>query len=546
MTPGETPGTPGEAPLETAPPERAAAMVAGITIASRAVGFLRVVVATAVLGVTYLGNTYATSNSVPNLIFEIFAGGALAAVVVPALAAPLARRDRRETEDTASAIANLALLVLTPLVLAGLIFRGPIMAAFTSGVTDASIRDAERDLGEFLLLFFLPQAWLYAVGIVLTGLLHAHRKFGWPAIAPLLSSVVVTISYLLFAVVEGPSSDEIHEISRAGRFILGAGTTAGVAALTLSLLIPAARLRLRWRPVIRLSSEASRTVGRLLSSAVIAVAGQHLLLALVLVIANRVEGGVVAYQLAFAVLLLPWATLAVPIAMASFPGMADAAAREDDQDFATRCSASIRTTSVLVFGGAALLAALGGPASRAILAFGAAGGPRAANVVIPAVIAFAPGLIGYGLYALLTRVAYARGDGRSPAFAAVLAFGLAAIIDVVAVNFVSGPALVAALAVGFSVGMIAGALYLLFQIRSSAGTSALDGVPQTIGRSLVSGVVTAAAGMMLNFLLPRTVVVWDVAACFLIAAIGVVVYLGLLRFMGDREIGRALTALRTK
>ncbi len=42
-----------------------------------------------------------------------------------------------------------------------------------------------------MLRVFAPQLPLYGVGIVLTGVLQAHRRFAWPVLAPLLSSVVV-------------------------------------------------------------------------------------------------------------------------------------------------------------------------------------------------------------------------------------------------------------------------------------------------------------------------------------------------------------------
>jgi putative peptidoglycan lipid II flippase len=48
-----------------------------------------------------------------------------------------------------------------------------------------------------MLLVFLPQVVLYGVAVVLTGVLQAHRRFLGPALAPLLSSVVVISAYLL-------------------------------------------------------------------------------------------------------------------------------------------------------------------------------------------------------------------------------------------------------------------------------------------------------------------------------------------------------------
>src|SRR6266700_2236341 len=259
-------GVPGTS-LEPPPPERGAAVVAGLTAASRGMGLVRTVVATGVLGLTYLGNTYTSTNLMSNLLFDLFAGGALSAVLVPALSAALIGGDPGETERTANAFGNTILLALTPVVLLAMALRGPIMAVLTSGVRDPAVRSAEQDLGQFFLLLFLPQVWLYGVGLVTTGVLHAHHRFAGPALAPLVSSVVVTASYLAYAATEGVNAQNIRQVSSMGRWILGLGTTAGVAALSLSVLIPAWRLGLRWRPVLRIPPEARRLTRRLLTSA---------------------------------------------------------------------------------------------------------------------------------------------------------------------------------------------------------------------------------------------------------------------------------------
>ena len=90
---------PGVDAAVTAAPDGAATSVtrsvAGMGAAaavSRAFGGLRMVVIAAVLGTTYLGNTFQASNSVSNVLFELLAAGALSAVLVPDLRRPLRPR----------------------------------------------------------------------------------------------------------------------------------------------------------------------------------------------------------------------------------------------------------------------------------------------------------------------------------------------------------------------------------------------------------------------------------------------------------------------
>src|SRR5207237_5603528 len=127
---------------------------------------------------------------------------------------------------------------------------------------------------------------------------------------------------------------------------------------------------------------------------------------------------------------------------------------------------------------------LAGPGSRLLLDAGV-GGHGSAHLLAPAVAAFAPGLLGYGAYALLTRVAYALGDGRSPALGAVAGFGSATALSFLAYPFFHGGSLIAALAGAFSVGMTLGEALLLHRLSSSTGQLAFTGLIDTCGRTIV-------------------------------------------------------------
>src|SRR5688500_17473082 len=63
----------------------ASATVAGWTLVSRVTGLLRVVAIGAVLGPTFLANTFLATNTVPSLIFAAVAGPVLGLVLVPSI-----------------------------------------------------------------------------------------------------------------------------------------------------------------------------------------------------------------------------------------------------------------------------------------------------------------------------------------------------------------------------------------------------------------------------------------------------------------------------
>src|SRR5699024_12399385 len=93
------------------------------------------------------------------------------------------------------------------------------------------------------LLMSPPQPVLYGIGAVLPGVLQAHRKFLWPAFAPLLSSRVVIGSYVAYSLAGGTDDSWQTHIGW-----LGWGTTLGVAALALPLALPMRSTGLRIRP----------------------------------------------------------------------------------------------------------------------------------------------------------------------------------------------------------------------------------------------------------------------------------------------------------
>ena len=62
-------------------------VVTACTLVSRLTGFVRVLVAAAVLSNGLLGDTYHAANAIPNLLFELVAGGVLQAFLVPSFVA---------------------------------------------------------------------------------------------------------------------------------------------------------------------------------------------------------------------------------------------------------------------------------------------------------------------------------------------------------------------------------------------------------------------------------------------------------------------------
>jgi putative peptidoglycan lipid II flippase len=526
-------------------PGRAAALIGALTVASRAAGFGRILVFVAAVGATDLGDMYQTANTVPNIIFEIVAGGALASLVVPLLAGAVNRGDKESAGATASALLTWVLTLLVPVALAVAVAAEPIVRLLAPGTSDRAVA-----VGVDMLRVFAPQLPLYGVGIVLTGVLQSYRRFAWPVIAPLLSSLTVIVAYAAFAIV-APGHPDVAHAGRSAVLVLSIGTTLGVAVLSLCLLIPLRRLGLRLRPEYRFEGAAANAVRRLAAAGAVTVGAQQLSLALAIALANAgPNGSVVLYSLAQTIYLLPWAVLAMPIATSVYPALAEAAASGDGDGFRRTLAPALRGLIVLACLGAAVLVALAAPLAHVLgpLLAGHPGTGANIGALAVGVVGFAPGLLGYALFALLTRALYARGDTWLAALATAVGWGAVALSSVLLSQIVPDTSRVLALALGNSAGMLVLGAVLVAMVRRRAGVPALAGVGRAAAGGLFAGATAAAAGLAVRQLgwggsTPD--VATGVAQGMLSGVMVGLVFLGVLAAVDRRDV-RPMTAAATR
>ncbi|SCF45987.1 murein biosynthesis integral membrane protein MurJ [Micromonospora mirobrigensis] len=462
----------------------AAALIAALTVLSRLAGFGRTIAFTWTLGPSDLGGTYVIANNLPNFIFEIVAGGALASLVVPLLAGAVEAGDRRSVAATTGALLTWTLSLLVPLAVLVALLAGPLISLQGGGLTDE-----QHAAGVRMLWWFAPQLPLYGIGIVLTGVLQAHRRFAWPVIAPLLSSLTVVVVYLAFTAAEGRLAT-VGAVSRTGETLLAAGTTVGVVVLTLSLLIPLRRLGLRLRPGYGFPAQARARVGGLAVAGVVTVAAQQVAL---MVSLNQVSYGPRSnpgvYNLAQTVYFLPWAVLAVPLAVAAYPTLAAARAAGDERAYRETLAPAVRGVVLFSLLGAAALVGTAGPVGHFFFP------PAAAGTAAAAIAGFAPGLVGYGLFAVLTRALYARGATRAATVATALGWLTVPLLVVLLGQLLPIEDRVPAVTLATSGGMLVLGALLLVAVRSSAGAGALAGVGRAGMAGLAAGVPAALAGV---------------------------------------------------
>ena len=466
---------------------RAALLIGGLTVAARILGFARTVVFAGTVKTSCLSAAYVTANLVPNVIYDIVLGGALTAIVVPILAGPAERAGtagvsrgssprgsagKAEVSQISSALLTWTVAILAPVSVALAIAAGPVISLLMPANPASGCPRADLlPIASGMLSVFAPQILLYGLAVVLYGILQAHRKFAAPAVAPILSSLVVIAAYLIFVPLGRHYTTNVDNLPVSAQLTLSVGTTLGVAALALTALVPAWRLRLRVRPTFRFPPGLARRATGLAGVGVAALVAQNASVLVVTRLANahggRSGAAVTVYQYGWQVFVSVYAVLAIPVAISAFPVLS----ASEGAAFDGAAASATRATALASWLGAGLLAAVALPVAGAFPALS----PGVTGHFALALALFAPGLAGYGLVACLSRVLLAAGKNRVAAIAVVAGWLVVIVVDLVAVPLVKASAVVPVLGLANTVGMTASGIALILAVRSARGEAALRG-----------------------------------------------------------------------
>ena len=526
---------------------RGAALIAGLTIVSRLFGLTRTLVFSQTVGASCLGTAYVTANQVPNLLYELVLGGALTSAMVPVLARSAARAaddpaDRARVSQITSALLTWSVIVLVPLTLAIAAAAGPIASVLNPANAHAHCARADMVADTATMLrVFAPQALLYGLSVVLYGLLQAYRRFAAPTIGPAVSSLVLISCYLAFVPLD--HGLPLARLPLPAELVLATGTTLGVAALVLVAVLPTWRLRLRLRPAVRFPPGVARRAGGLavVGVAELIVIDAASVVTITLANGRGDTGALVIFNYASQVFSSVSAVLALSIVTSAFPVLS---AREG-LVFDQTCAGSTRVALLTSWLATAVMAAVTVPAAHVL-----ARQPGQVPELIEAFAVLAPGVAGATVIANTSRVMFVLGRLRIAAVGLAGSWLLVIVADVVLAELAPPRLVVAALALGNTIGQTVVAVPMVMATRRICGPAAVQGVGHAALAGLTAGAAAAAAGVAVSLAAPVSRKLEAFALAIPAAACAMLVF-GVVAFVldnGDLRITLALVrrALRLR
>jgi putative peptidoglycan lipid II flippase len=506
---------------------RGALVVAGLTIVSRILGLVRTLVFSQTVGASCLGTAYVTANQVPDLLYQLILGGALSSAMIPVLARSAERAARDPAEKArvgqiTSALLTWTVVIVVPLCLAIVAAAGPIASLLNPSNTNAHCAHADVvAVTSDMLQVFAPQALLYGLSVVLYGLLQSYRRFAAPSIGPGISSLVLISCYLAFVPLNKGHS--LAQLPRTAELVLAVGTTLGIAALVVVAIPPTWRLHLRFRPILRFPPGVARRAGGLALVGVIELVAVDIASLVSIWLANGYgkTGAIVIFHYGSQVLNSITTILAVSIVVSAFPVLS---AREGPE-FDRTSAGSTRAVLLMSWLGTAVMAAIAVPAAHVL-----AEQPDQVPQLIEAFVLFAPGIAGSAVIAILSRVMFVIGRLKVAAAALAGSWLVAIVAYVVLVPLVPASLVVAALALGTTIGQTVVAIPLVFVTRKICGPVALQGARHAALAGLAACAAGTTVGVAVSLAVPLhhklvAVALAALAAVCAIIAFGVVAYI---------------------
>ncbi len=260
---------------------KAMATVAGLTGASRILGFIRDVLTAAILGAGPVADAFFVALKLPNFFRRVTAEGAFSVAFVPMYSKSLEKDGQEKADIFASNAFAVMLLFLVPFTILAVIFMPYIIYALAPGFSD----DPERySLAVSLSRVTFPYLLLMSLTALMGGILNAHNKFAPFASAPILFNLCLIGALFFFTpIMETPGHAMAYGVFAAGitQFLW----------LTYHIRVTKIRIRLK-KPEFTVNI---KKMFKLMGPGVIGAGVMHINLFADLIIASLLASGSISY-----------------------------------------------------------------------------------------------------------------------------------------------------------------------------------------------------------------------------------------------------------
>lgn len=386
---------------------RAAGLVMSLFVVSRALGLLREMVISHQFGTGGDLDAYLAAFRLPDILFQIVAGGALASAFIPTFASFWAREDRTAAWRLASAIINLVLILTATLAVLAAILAPWLVRTIIAPGFDPMRQALTADLMRLM----LPTPVIFGVSGVVMGILNARQHFLLPALAPILYNLGIIAGAILLAPAMGVQG-------------LAIGVLAGALGHLLIQIPGLVRQGMRYTVTLGLWDPGVHEVGRLMLPRMMGLAAVQLNFLVTTILASGlVAGSLAALNYAWLLMLLPQGVFAQAIATAAFPTFSAQAAKGQRAEMRSTLAATLRAVLYLAVPAAVGLIVLRVPLVELVFQRGAFTA-TSTQMVAWALAWFALGLPAHSVVEITVRAFYAMHDTKTPVIVGIGLMGL--------------------------------------------------------------------------------------------------------------------------
>jgi putative peptidoglycan lipid II flippase len=366
-----------------------------------------------------IGRTFALSreldafnaaNNLPDMLYAMITGGALAIALIPVLSATLEQHGLRSMWDLFSRVVNLGFLVTAGLAVV-IALTADRLVGWRLGIAPGFDDPLQRLVIDLMRLNLVGTLIFSLSGMVMAGL-QANQHFLFPALAPALYNLGQIFGAAVLAPSEGISLGPVT-LPAFGLGIHGLlyGVLIG-AALHLAIQIPGLiKYKFHWIPRIDLRNPDLGKVLVLMGPRLISMVFIQLIFVARDNLASRVsQGAVSALTYGWFIMQVPETLIGTAIATALLPSLAELISRGKREEFSQTINRSLKAILALTLPIGALVIAGIRPVVQ--LAFNFT--PEDTELVVWATRAFTLGLMGHSVFEVAARAFYAQQDPKPP------------------------------------------------------------------------------------------------------------------------------------